>query len=70
MLLSSIVRDMRPRRPVVVEYIPVWCGKDERAGLCPVLLDLGRGPSGENYYGSSQLHAAVAYGMRGIDTRA
>lgn len=69
MTLEAIVRDLRPRphpRPV---YTVVWCGTAERLGACPPLLDLGRGPSGENYYGSSQLSHAATYGMaaRGLN---
>lgn len=30
---------------------------------CPPLLDLGRGPSAENFYGSSQLAHAAVYGI-------
>lgn len=69
MTLEAIYRTQKPvahPRPV---YTVVWCGKDERAGACPVLLDLGRGPSAENHYGASQLAHAATYGMaaRGLN---
>lgn len=64
MTLEAIVRDMRPRAHTSPVYVVTWSGEMERAGACPSLLDLGRGPTEQNYYGDSQLAHAATYGMR------
>lgn len=63
MTLEAIVREQKPRarQPEYLEV--VWCGRDEKLGLCPKLLDLGRGPSPESYYGASALAHAQRMGI-------